>query len=106
MDTENEKYAIESLLKAKAVTVLMGIYFLDFAADVLKSYVIGAGVSVAAGIPAFRGSGGIYAQKIDDAAIKDLMSINALKVLPYSIVTYQNSNGEDRMLACVKIIAN
>jgi NAD-dependent SIR2 family protein deacetylase len=63
-------------------------------------------VSVAAGIPAFRGSGGIHAQKMDDVAIRDLMSINALKVPPYSIITYQNSNGEDRMLACLKIIAN
>lgn len=43
-------------------------------------------MSVAAGIPSFRGSGGIHTQKMDDVAIKDLMSINALKVPPYYII--------------------
>lgn len=63
-------------------------------------------MSVAAGIPSFRGSGGIHADKIDGVAVKDLMSINALKVSHYCIITYQDSNNDGRALACLRTIAN
>jgi NAD-dependent SIR2 family protein deacetylase len=43
---------------------------------------LGAGVSVSAGMPAFRGTGGIHTQKFNGESIEDLMHINAMAVCP------------------------
>lgn len=42
----------------------------------------GAGVSVAAGIPAFRGDGGIHGEKHNGNTIKDLMSVGVIQACP------------------------
>jgi hypothetical protein len=75
--------AIQHILSAKSIIVIIGKHTL---ADPLLSIaasadntMAGAGVSVAAGIPPFRGDGGIHGERLNGNAVKDLMSIGVMK---------------------------
>jgi hypothetical protein len=69
---------IQNILSAKSIYVIIGenetICFEPYADNMA-----GAGVSVAAGIPPFRGDGGIHVEKLNRNTIKDLMSIGVMQ---------------------------
>lgn len=84
MDSEDGKKAIQLVLNAKNIFIIIGM-ILESLIDVLFMICSqGAGVSVAAGIPAFRGSDGSY-NDIDmklppGKVVKDIMSAGIKKV--------------------------
>jgi hypothetical protein len=51
---------LEILLKSKKIVVVCGNYYYHCKCNIVLTYSPGAGISVAAGIPSFRGGGGLY----------------------------------------------
>jgi hypothetical protein len=83
---------INMVLRANKVVVISGLFFSSLLSSQLQQYLVGAGISVAAGLPAFRGDEGLYrANKLRHCFgykgnIENLFSVSSLRVSIYASV--------------------
>ena len=72
---------IGAILNAKAIVVICGMLQWPLVCIVCSVTIhIGAGISIAAGIPSFRGSGGIYNDDVEGNKTEELFHMHALQV--------------------------
>jgi hypothetical protein len=77
---------IGKVLKANKVVVISGLFPIVLLCFHLRQFLVGAGISVAAGLPTFRGSEGLYhANKSQhcygyEGNVEDLFSVSSLMV--------------------------
>ena len=81
--TELTSAVVQQILKAKNIVVICGtppFSFNHFPTKYLPNFYLGAGISVAAGIPCFRGHGGIFETK----AVLELSKADIISAFSFS----------------------
>jgi Sir2 family len=90
---EDLREIVQKILKAKKVVVISGLFLIVPLSFQLQQCPAGAGISVAAGLPAFRGAEGLYHAKKSQHCygykgnIEDLFSVSSLKASTHTFFT-------------------